>query len=48
MVQPTALNFVIIGMMVLIFNFMMRLAAGWLIQRNPDSELGAALGSLTA
>lgn len=46
MIQPTALNFVVIGLMVLIFNFMLRLLAGKLVERNPDSELGAALGAL--
>jgi hypothetical protein len=46
MVQPTALNFVVIGLMVLIFNFLWRIAAGAIINRNSESELGAAMGAL--
>lgn len=48
MVQPTALNFVIIGLMVIIFNFVWRMTAGALVARNPDSKLGAAMGALGA
>lgn len=48
MVQPTALNFIIIGLMVVIFNFMWRMGAGALVARNPDSKLGAAMGTLNS
>lgn len=46
MVQPTALNFIVIGLMVLIFNFVWRMAAGALVARNSESKLGAAMGAL--
>lgn len=48
MVQPTFINFVVIGLMVIIFNFVWRMAAGALVTRNPDSKLGAAMGALGA
>lgn len=46
MVQPTALNFVVIGLMMVIFAAMWNMAAMALIKRNPDSPLGKAMGVL--
>jgi hypothetical protein len=43
MVQPTALNIVIIGLSVVIFAFLWRMAASALATRNPDSGLAKAM-----
>jgi hypothetical protein len=43
MVQPTALNILVIGMSVVIFAFLWRMAAAALVNRNPDSGLGQAM-----
>lgn len=43
MVQPTALNLLIIGFSMVIFTFLWRMAAGALVSRNPDSGLGKAM-----
>lgn len=46
MIQPTALNAVIVGLMVVIFAFFWRMASIALLNRNPDSALGRGMGSL--
>lgn len=46
MIQPTALNFVVIGLMVVIFSFMWRMVSSWLVDRNADSELGKAMAAV--
>lgn len=43
MVQPTALNIIIIGLSMVIFVFLWRMAAAALVSRNPDSGLGKAM-----
>lgn len=43
MIQPTALNILVIGMSMVIFSFLWRMAASALISRNPDSGLGKAM-----
>lgn len=48
MVQPTALNFVVVGLMVVIFQFMWRTVSSMLVDRNPDSELGKAMAAINA
>jgi hypothetical protein len=46
MVQPTTLNFIIIGLMVIIFAFFWRMASAMLVDRNPDSTLGRGMGAI--
>lgn len=46
MVQPTALNILIIGFSMVIFTFMWRTMASALVDRNPDSGLGQAMGTI--
>ena len=46
MIQPTALNILIIGFAMVIFVFMWRTAAMAIINRNPESGLGKAMGTL--
>jgi hypothetical protein len=46
MIQPTALNVVIIGLSVVLFTFLWRMGAGALIARNPDSPVGKAMGAV--
>lgn len=41
-IRPTALNVLIIGLSVIVFNFVWRLLAGWAESRNP--ELAGAMG----
>jgi hypothetical protein len=43
MIQPTALNILVIGMSMVIFTFLWRMGASALISRNPDSGLGKAM-----
>lgn len=43
-IRPSALNVLIIGFSVLVFNFVWRLLAGWVEDRNP--ELSGAMGTL--
>jgi hypothetical protein len=43
MVQPTALNILVIGFSMVIFTFLWRMAAAALVSRNPDSGLGQAM-----
>jgi hypothetical protein len=43
MIQPTALNIVIIGLSMLIFAFLWRMSASALANRNPDSGLAQAM-----
>lgn len=44
MIQPTALNILIIGLAMVVFTFLWRMAAMWLVDRNPESSLGKAMG----
>lgn len=46
MIQPSALNVVIVGAMMIIVIFMMRMAAAALVSRNPESGAGKALGAI--
>lgn len=46
MVQPTALNLLIIGLSMVIFVFMWRMAASALVDRNPESGLGQAMATI--
>lgn len=46
MIQPSALNLVIVAAMMVIIIFMMRMAAAFLVTRNPDSGAGKALGAI--
>lgn len=45
MIQPTALNVIIIGLSMVIFMFIWRMAAAGLVTRNPESALGQAMAS---
>lgn len=46
MIQPSALNLVIVAAMLVIITFGMRTLAGALVARNPESGAGKALGYL--
>jgi hypothetical protein len=46
MIQPTALNVLIIGLSMVLFSFIWRMGAGYLITRNPDSPVGKAMGAV--
>lgn len=46
MIQPSALNVLIIGLSVIIFSFIWRMASSHLVARNPDSPYGKAMGSI--
>ncbi len=46
MVQPTALNILVIGFSVVIFSFLWRMAAAALVNRNPESGLGKAMATI--
>lgn len=46
MIQPSALNLVIVAAMMVIVIFMMRMAAAALVSKNPDSGAGKALGAI--
>lgn len=46
MVQPTALNILVIGFSMVIFVFLWRMAASALVDRNPDSGLGKAMSTI--
>lgn len=43
MIQPTFLNIVVIGLSMVIFMFLWRMAAAGLVSRNPESGLGKAM-----
>lgn len=47
MIQPTALNFVIIALMMVIFQFLWNMGAAALVKRNPESPVGKAMGVLS-
>lgn len=46
MIQPTALNVLIIGLSSVIFVFLWRMGATALVNRNPESGLGKAMGTI--
>jgi hypothetical protein len=46
MIQPTALNIIIMGLSMVVFVFLWRMAAMALVNRNPESGLGKAMGTL--
>lgn len=46
MIQPTALNILIIGFSSVIFVFLWRMAAAALVNRNPESGLGKAMATI--
>lgn len=46
MIQPTALNILIIGFAMVVFVFLWRMGAMALVNRNPESGLGKAMGTL--
>lgn len=48
MLQATALNLVIVGLMVVIWTFIWKTAASSLVKRNPESGLGKAMGTILA
>lgn len=48
MVQPTALNLIVVGLMTVIFVFLWRMAAAALVTRNPESGLGKAMATVFA
>jgi len=43
MIQPTALNILIIGLSSVVFVFLWRMGAAALLNRNPESGLGKAM-----
>lgn len=47
MIQPTALNFVIVALFFVIFQFLWNMAAAALVSRNPESPVGKAMGVLS-
>lgn len=47
MIQPTALNFVVVALMFIIFQFLWNMGAAALVNRNPESPLGKAMGVLS-
>lgn len=47
MVQPTALNFIVIGLMMILFQYFWNMAAMALVKRNPESPIGKAMGVLS-
>jgi hypothetical protein len=46
MIQPSALNVLVIGLSMIVFAFLWRMGASALIARNPDSPVGKAMGTL--
>lgn len=48
MVQPTALNVLVIGLSTVIFIFLWRMLAAFLVDRNPDSPVGQGMASILA
>jgi len=46
MVQPSALNFVIVSLYVIIFAFLWRMASAALLKRNSDSGLGMGMAAI--
>lgn len=46
MITPSALNILIIGASTLVFFFLWRMAAFWLVDRNPDSKIGQAMATI--
>jgi hypothetical protein len=42
-VQPTALNVLIIGLSMIVFTFLVRMLANYMADRNPDSGFAKAL-----
>lgn len=46
MIQPSALNVLIIGLSVVIFSFLWRMASSHLVARNPESALGKGMASI--
>lgn len=46
MIQPSALNVLIIGASSVIFMFVWRMLSGHLVERNPDSPIGKAMASI--
>ena len=47
MIQPTALNFVVVALFFVIFQFLWNMGAAALVKRNPESPLGKAMGVLS-
>ena len=43
MVQPTFLNIIVVGLSMVVFIFLWKMAAAALLKRNPDSGLGQAM-----
>lgn len=46
MVQPTALNIIVIGLSMVIFAFFWRMAASYLSDRNPESGLAKGMANI--
>lgn len=46
MVQPTALNILVIGLAMVVFTFIWRRTAEFLVDKNPDSGPGKAMSTL--
>lgn len=46
MIQPSALNFVTVSLMFVIFAFLWRYAAAALVTRNSDSPVGKAMAAI--
>ena len=44
--MPSALNFLIIGAMVVIFSFLWKMGAASLVRRNSDSPVGKAMAAI--
>lgn len=46
MIQPTALNILIIGLSMIVFSFLWRMGAAALVNRNPESGLGKTMATI--
>lgn len=46
MIKPSALNFVIVAAMVLIFSFLWNVGAASLLKNNPNSPIGRAMAAV--
>src|SRR5262245_15688682 len=46
MIMPSALNFLIVGAMIVIFSFLWKMGAASLVRRNSDSPVGKAMAAI--
>lgn len=46
MITPSALNFVVVGLFVIIFSFLWKMGAAQLVRRNSESPVGKAMAAI--